>query len=823
VKSYSSSSFVVTGVTKASAALRHSPGVRLPAPGTRVALKHLLIHRRAGEGKVQELLDGVVAEAEAMCLLRHSPLHQGQHPNIQRYYGWFVCEQQTELLAAFLAATDPSFSPEATPQVEKQFLPLSVIVVEQFYPMLLRVDNEDGGSVLDDNGPFTARSFLHAVPNASAHLPSLVRDLKEALAFLGQKKIAHLSIKASNIAVIEDNSAELLVPEVAAAELQEAVERREERKYSASTRFCAVLINFRRSRCFSADEGLWERGPTKGPNALPAVLSEGDAAARIAVNRGTGYASTRVLPFRDADFYSVLRLEYSIMNRELSSKSAELRATQQQLTSAKQQLQELSEQLQATRVKFRLRNLEVDHLQAALLQCMAERDRYMTTWEAPESRHILSNVEVLNALVASMNNLKHPVVLHLAVDRSSESSYCVSVSAIDDEWLVMLVLQNNVFISTLDLAGCTKITDEGVQAVVRRNSKLRHVNLFGCHITDESVTMMSKHCAKLEFLGLQGFTITDVSIAAITLNPCAASLRCLELHSCHVSDGAMTALAAAVVNLNALHLQFISSVTDDFVLALVANCQQLTSVILAGSSKLTDCALKAVASLPGLKELDFSMCPQLTDIAVLSIGVRPRTAPSLLGSRSERTKEKPTTSSNAPNCPLEIVNFGGCRHLTDRSFFHLMAKCDSLRHLGLSSCKHLTASMRLLHESHGTFSKSDLAVSNDEVISMMFGDDFTSAWGKQFPPHLTSLDLSFCTKVTPDVICSLAQQLRGTLEELNIAGCPHVTEDTVEGVIRFCKNVRSINVSECDAIFDYTVSELRCRFPNITFISVVSH
>jgi hypothetical protein len=131
--------------------------------------------------------------------------------------------------------------------------------------------------------------------------------------------------------------------------------------------------------------------------------------------------------------------------------------------------------------------------------------------------------------------------------------------------------------------------------------------------------------------------------------------------------------------------------------------------------------------------------------------------------------------------------------------------------------------MRLLHESHGTFSKSDLAVSNDEVISMMFGDDFTSAWGKQFPPHLTSLDLSFCTKVTPDVICSLAQQLRGTLEELNIAGCPHVTEDTVEGVIRFCKNVRSINVSECDAIFDYTVSELRCRFPNITFISVVSH
>ena len=811
VKSYSKNTFVITAITKKNSTMRSSPGVRIPPPGTRVALKILLMPRRISSSKLRDLLDGVGSEARAMHLLKYSSVHCGHHPNIQKYFGWFVCEQQTDLLAAFIAATDPSFSPEATAAVERQYLPQSVIIVQEFYSMLLRVDNDDDCvRSADDGRPFTSRSFLHCVPNAVAHLPSLIRDMKDALSFLCEKKVSHLAIKPSNIAVIEDNSAVLLDPQVAAAEIRSPTTA----KASSPVQYCAVLLNFRYCHIFSNDEMVWDRGLTNGPNSLPPALSEGDATSRLLGSRTAG--DMRILPFRDADFYSLLRLEYSIMNRELNSKSEDLKVTQHQLSRTKQQLQQCYSQCQSTQAALSQRELEVEQLQEALRQCMSERDMYMQPWKPPEVTHVLSSHTVLSNLLDSLSNLKHPVVLHLIVDRSSTQNNSVSTAIVDDEWLSTLALLNNVFIATLDLEMCSKISDESIRTVARRSSQLEYVNLYGCQITDAAVKLLAASCPRLKFVSLHGFLVTDVSLLALGGGPCASSIEHLRLHGCSVTDASMIVVAERCTNLESLHLHFCSLITDEVILELVNNSSKMTSLVLAGSKKLTDESLKAIAlGLPLLVHLDMSMCPLVTDFAVMLFGGRPKTSPASAGRRGS------ALSSGSP-CLLERADFAGCHKLTDRSLFHMLAMCELLTHLSFSSCKHITGAVEVLRRD-GTPVSSDSMSDAEALASVLLGDEVNVSWGKKFPPRLVSFDISFCPKVSPRALRALVDEVRFSIEELNIAGCAGITDETVEDIILRCSSIRTVNVADCDAIFDYSVNELRCRFPKVTFVSVCSH
>ena len=122
---------------------------------------------------------------------------------------------------------------------------------------------------------------------------------------------------------------------------------------------------------------------------------------------------------------------------------------------------------------------------------------------------------------------------------------------------------------------------------------------------------------------------------------------------------------------NVINLKECEEITDDFIVALVEICPEMTDLNLEGCELLTDVSIGAFAgSCPLLESVNFGGCELLTDVSIVAF---------------------------AGSCPLlKSVNLGGCELLTDVSIGAFAGSCPLLESVNLAgaSCSPTSPSWR---------------------------------------------------------------------------------------------------------------------------------
>ncbi|XP_008064921.1 leucine-rich repeat-containing protein 29 isoform X2 [Carlito syrichta] len=230
----------------------------------------------------------------------------------------------------------------------------------------------------------------------------------------------------------------------------------------------------------------------------------------------------------------------------------------------------------------------------------------------------------------------------------SRAWYCAAQNA----------LREQPGLTSLDLSGCSELTDGALLAVSRGLRHLRHLGLGKLQrLTDVGCTALGA-LRELQSLNMAECCLVSGRELAQTLG------------SVHGSPPHLTSLSLAYCSSLKSHLELEHRASD-----LKDPCpepqgpsllmlQALQELDLTACSKLTDASLAKVLQFPQLRQLSLSLLPALTDMGLVAV---------------------------ARGCPsLERLALSHCSHLSDEGWAQAASSWPRLQHLNLSSCSQLT-------------------------------------------------------------------------------------------------------------------------------------
>lgn len=133
------------------------------------------------------------------------------------------------------------------------------------------------------------------------------------------------------------------------------------------------------------------------------------------------------------------------------------------------------------------------------------------------------------------------------------------------------------------------ITDHGLIEFVQQYPSLRKIRVHNCpQITDESLKAIGTHCLRLMELDLTGCVkITDAGINALRH---LTHLRALALTQTHITDDSLFYIGQSAFHhiLNEINLKMCTEITDDGFLYLLKQCPNLKTIGFTQCPKLTE-------------------------------------------------------------------------------------------------------------------------------------------------------------------------------------------------------------------------------------------
>ncbi|KAK7345181.1 hypothetical protein VNO77_15735 [Canavalia gladiata] len=159
---------------------------------------------------------------------------------------------------------------------------------------------------------------------------------------------------------------------------------------------------------------------------------------------------------------------------------------------------------------------------------------------------------------------------------------------------ILHIVRNCKHIIDLNISGCKSISDRGVQLIAENYPELESLNLTRCvKLTDDGLKKLLQRCLFLQSLNLYALSsFTDEAYRKLCL---LARLKILDLCGAqNLSDGGVSCISKCK-NLVSLNLTWCVRVTDEGVISIAEGCTSLEFLSLFGIIGVTDKCLEALS------------------------------------------------------------------------------------------------------------------------------------------------------------------------------------------------------------------------------------
>ncbi|KAJ4972071.1 hypothetical protein NE237_005170 [Protea cynaroides] len=282
-------------------------------------------------------------------------------------------------------------------------------------------------------------------------------------------------------------------------------------------------------------------------------------------------------------------------------------------------------------------------------------------------RTLVSNPSLWQVLdLHEMNNAGDRLISALSLSRYHHVKLINLEFAqdIEDKHLILLKgehMESLQELESLNLNGCQKVSDNGIEAVTSACPKLKALSIYwNVRLTDLGIEHIVRNCKHIVDLNLSGCkNISDRSMQLIA--DTIPDLESLNLTRCiKISDSGLQQIFMKCHSLHYLNLYALSSLTDE-AYEKIALLTHLKFLDLCGAQNLSDEGLSLIAQCNNLVSLNLTWCVRVTDVGVIAI---------------------------AEGCPyLEFLSLFGITGVTDKCLEVLSRFCSStLTTLDVNGC-----------------------------------------------------------------------------------------------------------------------------------------
>ncbi|XVE96168.1 hypothetical protein REPUB_Repub02eG0198400 [Reevesia pubescens] len=223
-----------------------------------------------------------------------------------------------------------------------------------------------------------------------------------------------------------------------------------------------------------------------------------------------------------------------------------------------------------------------------------------------------------------MNNAGHRLIATLSLPRYLHVKQISLEFAqdIEDDHLEVLKTKCSDSLQgleSLNLNGCQKISDKGIETITSYCPKLKVFSIYwNVRATDIGVKHLVKNCKYIVDLNLSGCkNLSDKSLQLVADN--YQELESLNLTRCvKMTDSGLQKVLLKCSFLRSLNLYALSSFTDEAYKKISILCH-LKFLDLCGAQNLSDEGLSCIAKCKKLVSLNLTWCVCVTDVGIIAI------------------------------------------------------------------------------------------------------------------------------------------------------------------------------------------------------------
>ncbi|KAF7818919.1 F-box protein [Senna tora] len=299
---------------------------------------------------------------------------------------------------------------------------------------------------------------------------------------------------------------------------------------------------------------------------------------------------------------------------------------------------------------------------------LSQRDLISLLLVSPWLRRTLISYSSLwqELIFREMNNAGNRLLAALSLPRYCSIKHINLEFARDIEDTHLILLKSKCLdslqgLQSLNLNGCQKISDKGIEAITSCCPQLKCFSIYwNVRVTDAGLIHLVKNCKRVVDLNLSGCkNISDRSLEFVADN--YSDLESLNLTRCiKLTDAGLKQVLHKCLSLQSLNLYALSSFTDE-AYKKISLLVHLKFLDLCGAQNLSDEALSNISKCKNLVSLNLTWCVRVTDDGVISIAQ---------GCRS-----------------LEFLSLFGIIGVTDKCLGELSKSCsDKIKTLDVNGC-----------------------------------------------------------------------------------------------------------------------------------------
>lgn len=407
----------------------------------------------------------------------------------------------------------------------------------------------------------------------------------------------------------------------------------------------------------------------------------------------------------------------------------------------------------------------------------------------------------------------------------------------------------------LDVAGCEKVSDDGVEILAKHCTQLQSIDLSGCcRVRDRSVYAMSK-ITRLRHIALGGCAeVTDKAFLQLAIG--VTELKSLSIKGCSsITEEGLRFMREMPVpwgtrkhqnfsNLETLRVGQNNNISDEFIIMVAGVCPKLRTLeltscplvcgdeamsMLGSLPDLVDVTLEALPRLSdegiqqffrdlprrALQNLSLVECTKVTDVSLKCIAKNARGLLQLRLDKNVCVTDRGLGYLAKGLKALRLLQATNLGMATDESVRLIARKCLRLTDLDCSHCLHLTPSclpaIRRLRglEVLGLSSCNDLFRGGGDNIRYRVAR--STAFNAMGFYKLRELRLSQNSHLTDEALRCVTMRNCRTLQCLNISQCSVITARGVLEALRFLSKLKRLDVTDCELLKEEDVEDFaRC-------------